>query len=285
MSKRFTANDKWEDVWFRKLNLKAKLFWFFILDKCDIAGIWKKDFELASFYIGEKITGEILKDFEGRIQVLDNDKLWIVKFVEFQYSNLDGKSNLFNSVRKELEKYNLLGRVKEGLNNPSSTGTGTGTGTDKGTGKGTSVVSRGGVGGKCENNAKIKYLNFVFLTKDEYNKLVRKYGEDNAGDLIHQLNNHIGSEGRDKYASHYYTLLKWARHNELEILEDITEPAPPQTQPSSPLLKQIIEMKRKSAEADQKIQDEFYKLPLAEQERRKKENAEKLAEILRGAFK
>ena len=140
---------------------------------------------------------------------------------------------------------------------------------------------------KKEYISKIKYLDFVFLTKKEYNNLVRKYGEDNAGDLIYQLNNHIGSTGQ-KYASHYYTLLSWARHNELEILEDITEPAPPQTQPSSPpspLLEQITEMKRKSAEADKKIQDEFYKLPPAEQERRKKENTEKLAEILKTAFK
>ena len=37
--------------------------------------------------------------------------------------------------------------------------------------------------------------------------------------------------------------------------------------------------------ADQKIQDEFYKLPLAEQEKRKKENTGKLAEILKTAFK
>ena len=138
---------------------------------------------------------------------------------------------------------------------------------------------------KKEYISKIKYLDFVFLTKGEYNKLVRKYGEDNAGDLIHRLNNYIGSKGKDKYASHYYTLLSWARHNELEILEDITEPAPPQPQPSSPLLKQITEMKRKSAEADKKIQDEFYKLPPAEQEKRKKENTEKLAEILKTAFK
>jgi len=141
---------------------------------------------------------------------------------------------------------------------------------------------------KEEYISKIKYLDFVYLTKEEYNKLVRKYGEDNAGDLIHRLNNYIGSKGKDKYASHYYALLNWARRDELEILEDITEPAPPQTQPSSPpspLLEQITKMKRKSAEADQKIQDEFYKLPPAEQEKRKKENTEKLAEILKTAFK
>ena len=39
------------------------------------------------------------------------------------------------------------------------------------------------------------------------------------------------------------------------------------------------------SEADKKIQDEFYKLLPAEQEKRKKENTEKLAEILKTAFK
>ena len=43
-------------------------------------------------------------------------------------------------------------------------------------------------------------------------------------------------------------------------------------------------MKRKLAAEAQKIQDEFYKLPPAEQEKRKRENAEKLAEIMRGIF-
>jgi len=62
MAKRLTANDKWEDNWFRKLSLKSKLFWLFILDRCDVAGIWKKDYELAGFCIGEQITDEILNE-------------------------------------------------------------------------------------------------------------------------------------------------------------------------------------------------------------------------------
>ena len=60
MTKRFTATEKWDDPWFRKLNLLAKAFWYYVCDKCDNAGVWKIDFEHASFYMGETITNEVI---------------------------------------------------------------------------------------------------------------------------------------------------------------------------------------------------------------------------------
>jgi hypothetical protein len=56
---------------------------------------------------------------------------------------------------------------------------------------------------------KDKYLDFVFLTKDEFGKLVEKLGtfcETEA--MIERLNNYIGSMGKH-YKSHYHTILNW----------------------------------------------------------------------------
>jgi len=79
MAKRFTENGKWEDTWFRNLPPVSKLFWLFVVDKCDIAGFWEIDWDLASFFIGSKVDESILKDFEGRLErVNNNGKIWIV---------------------------------------------------------------------------------------------------------------------------------------------------------------------------------------------------------------
>ena len=58
--------------------------------------------------------------------------------------------------------------------------------------------------------SKDKYLDFVFLTKEEYQKLIEKLGERVLKSFIERLNNYIGSKGK-KYKSHYHTILAW--HN------------------------------------------------------------------------
>ncbi|WP_212930109.1 DNA-binding protein [Shouchella clausii] len=60
--------------------------------------------------------------------------------------------------------------------------------------------------------SKRTYLDFVKLTEEEREKLIKKFGSVKTDDLIEQLNNYIGSKG-DKYKSHYYTLLNWAKRD------------------------------------------------------------------------
>ncbi len=126
MAKRFTENQKWEDMWFRKLPPVSKLFWLFVVDKCDIAGFWNIDWELASFYIGAQINDDILMDFEGRLERMNNNgTIWVVKFIQFQYGHLNPAVNMHRSVISILKKKGLLERVQdcltlqEGLKNPS----------------------------------------------------------------------------------------------------------------------------------------------------------------------
>lgn len=58
-------------------------------------------------------------------------------------------------------------------------------------------------------NKKNKYLDFVFLTEQEYEKLVEQFGDKTKG-WLERLNNYIGSKGK-KYKSHYHTILTWHR--------------------------------------------------------------------------
>lgn len=61
---------------------------------------------------------------------------------------------------------------------------------------------------KEEKSSKIEYSPFVFMTEDEYNKLITKYGESQVKLLIEELNNYKGEKGK-KYKSDYHAILKW----------------------------------------------------------------------------
>lgn len=66
---------------------------------------------------------------------------------------------------------------------------------------------------------KEKYLEFVFLTNEEYEKLIAQYSEPVIKEIITRLNNYIGSTGT-KYKSHYYTLLNWLRKEKKPLLDN-----------------------------------------------------------------
>jgi len=55
---------------------------------------------------------------------------------------------------------------------------------------------------------KIKFQEHVFLTKEEYEKLMKKFGEAGTKHRIEKLNAYVGSKNK-RYASHYHTILAW----------------------------------------------------------------------------
>ena len=99
MAKRFTDTNKWKDSWYRNLKIKHKLVWFYLLDECDQAGVWKADFELLSFMIGDKIKeDEFCNVFGDRILKVAADKYLIKKFIYFQYGELTSKNTMYSKV-------------------------------------------------------------------------------------------------------------------------------------------------------------------------------------------
>ena len=85
MSKRMTDTGKWDKKWFRELPAAYKLFWQFILDRCDLAGFWDIDFEAASFFIGSAINKDkAISYFKEQVYEV-NGKYWLVlDFIKFQ---------------------------------------------------------------------------------------------------------------------------------------------------------------------------------------------------------
>lgn len=65
---------------------------------------------------------------------------------------------------------------------------------------------------KEDNATKVAYGEFlrVFLTEDEYKKLVERLGETNTGLMIVELDTYLASKNK-KYSSHYATILSWVR--------------------------------------------------------------------------
>lgn len=67
------------------------------------------------------------------------------------------------------------------------------------------------------------YYDFVYLSKEEYQKLIAYFGNESiVHEKIKALNNYIGSKGK-KYKSHYHTILSWDRKDKKQNddLEDI----------------------------------------------------------------
>lgn len=71
---------------------------------------------------------------------------------------------------------------------------------------------------------KSKHLDFVLLTSEEYKKLLSRYGDINTRKLIDALNRYIGSTGK-QYKSHYYTLLNFAKRDDVPELKPHKEDA------------------------------------------------------------
>lgn len=114
MAKRFTDTNKYKKPFFRYLPAAYKLFWDYLYHDCDHAGIWIVDMEIAQLYIGrdaliDKDTAlQYFNEGEERIVEIDRGTKWfIVPFIEFQYGTLSKSNNIWKSIQKSFEKYNL----------------------------------------------------------------------------------------------------------------------------------------------------------------------------------
>jgi hypothetical protein len=120
--KRFTATEKWTDKWFRKLAPLAKNGYQYLLDCCDGAGVIELDTEAAEFQIGGPVDWDgLIEGSEGRLVRLANGRIWLTKFIEFQYGKLSPDCAPHRSVLNLLEKHSLSERVLKGYQRGSET--------------------------------------------------------------------------------------------------------------------------------------------------------------------
>jgi hypothetical protein len=148
MAKRFIDTGFFKSPFVRFLKAPLKSLYLYIICDCDGAGIWVKDLEIASAYVGEKITE---KDFDVFVKSnkaidLNNGKYFFPDFIEHQYpQGLSEKNPAQKNFINELKKYDLIDsemNIKKGaskhLESPSKRdlGNGNGIGNGKGIGNG-----------------------------------------------------------------------------------------------------------------------------------------------------
>lgn len=110
MAKRFTDTEKWKKPFIKNLSLEMKVLWFYIIDDCDMAGLWHTDIDVACIRIGAKVTLEQAKEaFGDHIVEIDGGSKWFIpSFLEFQYGpQLSRSNNIFRSIDRILSKYDL----------------------------------------------------------------------------------------------------------------------------------------------------------------------------------
>lgn len=107
VSKRFTETGKWDGTWFRTLSPVRKCLWLYLVDRCDQAGVIEADYALASFLIGEPVTAADTAALAENVTVLPNGKLWLPKFVRFQYGILSRDCKPHGPVFAALARHGL----------------------------------------------------------------------------------------------------------------------------------------------------------------------------------
>lgn len=111
MAKRFTSTEIWDEDWFLDMPKDYKLFWFYIKDKCDHAGMFKlnvKPFNsLHEAQIDGEVAFELFNKGKERLRKI-NGSLWLIEdFFKFQYGE---HFNTNNRVHKSIgEVYNKVG--------------------------------------------------------------------------------------------------------------------------------------------------------------------------------
>jgi len=97
MAKRFIDTKMWDKAWFRKLSPKNKLIWLYLLTRCDHAGIWDADWDLAEFMIGEWVDYEELPEvIKNKMEYIKGeDQYFIPSFIDFQYGELKENSETY----------------------------------------------------------------------------------------------------------------------------------------------------------------------------------------------
>lgn len=110
MSKRMTDTDKWKKPFIKSLPLEYKMFWLYLLDDCDHAGLWHADFEVAELRLGTKLSQKKAEGlFSEKVVLLDNGAKWFIPdFITFQYGEFNEANKMYKSIIPVLKKYNLI---------------------------------------------------------------------------------------------------------------------------------------------------------------------------------
>lgn len=102
--KRFTETTIWEEDWFLDMPKEYMLFWFYLKDKCNHAGVWRPNLKLFEATIGVKIDLKTAIEYFNkdklRCEILKSGHWFLVDFFVFQYGST---FNALNRVHKSIQ--------------------------------------------------------------------------------------------------------------------------------------------------------------------------------------
>lgn len=140
MAKRLGETEKWSDPWFRSRSPLAKLWFLYLIDRCDAGGVWEIDLAEADKAMGlsesgieadskfwkglvnhlneEPKTLSLLDDAEEnpvpRLILLKSNHIWITRYVLFAHSHEPNmKNRFFTGAVTAMKKHGIWERWKE----------------------------------------------------------------------------------------------------------------------------------------------------------------------------
>ena len=110
MAKRFIDTGLFDDPFFMELNTPQKVFFIYIITKCNHAGIFQFNKKLAEYQTGINDLTMIIESFNNYLIMVKKPYTYFIpKFIEFQYpKGLTSNKPAIVSVVEELKKYKLL---------------------------------------------------------------------------------------------------------------------------------------------------------------------------------
>ncbi len=113
---RYTDTTKWQDPWYRRLPSQYKLLWEYVLDNCNMAGVWEEDLDMVRFCIGVEFEkSEVFERFNNgkrRVEEVGGGKWLIPHYVDKQWGGcLHPASPTHNRVLKEIYAEGVQDRV------------------------------------------------------------------------------------------------------------------------------------------------------------------------------
>jgi len=110
MAKRLNDSEQWKDPWYRELGPFLRDLRRFLMDDCNMGGIWRWDLKRAAYTIGVKqLTLDDIKKCFKKEPFFFEDKVFLPDFIDVQHnSKLNPAANIAASAIKDLEKETAL---------------------------------------------------------------------------------------------------------------------------------------------------------------------------------
>lgn len=108
MAKRFIDTGLFDDPWFMELSKDGKLFWIYLITKCNHAGIIERNEKLFKFHIGISDMDKVIKELSSRLVTVNGKYFFIPKYLFYQYPNFpNSKVKAQQSAIEILDKLHI----------------------------------------------------------------------------------------------------------------------------------------------------------------------------------